>query len=115
MDLRRELRLETDQQVTVTVLDETGTKLLGRIVNLSGRGLRLRLSRPIPTGAAVQVEGNDSLFLGEVCYCHPEAKGFAVGLQLDQALYQLREMASLSERIMGVSFRRDPNSRAPGK
>ncbi len=98
MELRSQPRLETDEPVQVTVLGESETKFLGRITNYSSRGLGLLADRPAPQGAAVKVEWGDTLLLGEVCYCHPEGEGFAIGLDVEHALYHTEELARLSGR-----------------
>jgi hypothetical protein len=52
MELRSQPRLETTEPVHVTVLGESETKFLGRIVNYSSRGLGLLADHPAPQGAA---------------------------------------------------------------
>ena len=100
MELRSQPRLETDEPVHVTVLGESETKFLGRITNYSSRGLGLLAEQPAPQGAAVKVEWGDTLLLGEVCYCHPEGEGFAIGLDVEHALYHTEELARLARRIL---------------
>ena len=87
MDRRRESRFSTSQPAKVTVLGEWPESLEGSVTNLSGRGLRLRLQRPLPLNAAVRVDMNGSVLLGEVCYNAPDESGCAVGLMLDQVLH----------------------------
>ena len=100
MDSRSQPRLETDEPVHVTVLGECDTKLLGRITNRSTRGIGLLIDRPVPLGGAVKVEWDHTLLLGEVRYCHPEGDGFAIGLDLEHALYHTEELARLAKRLL---------------
>jgi hypothetical protein len=100
MDLRSQLRLETDEPVHVTVLGECETKLLGRVTNYSAHGMGLVIDAPVSIGEAVKVEWSNTLLLGEVCYCQPAEKGFAIGLQLEHALYNTSELARLAKRLL---------------
>ena len=103
MDLRSQLRLETDKPVHVTVLGECETKLLGRITNYSTYGLGLLVEKRLPIGAAVKVEWSHTLLLGEVSHCRPEGDGFAIGLELEHALYNTAELARLAKRLLHES------------
>jgi hypothetical protein len=100
MDLRSQLRLEADEPVHVTVLGESETKLLGCITNYSAHGMGLVIDSPVSIGAAVKVEWSNTLLLGEVCYCQPAGEGFAIGLQLEHALYNTAELARLAKRLL---------------
>jgi hypothetical protein len=100
MDLRSQLRLEADEPVHVTVLGECETKLLGRITNYSAHGMGLVIYSPVSIGAAVKVEWSNTLLLGEVCYCQPAGEGYAIGLQLEHALYNTAELARLAKRLL---------------
>jgi hypothetical protein len=100
MELRSQPRLETNEPVHVTVMGESETKFLGRITDYSSRGLGLLADGPAPQGAAVKVEWGDTLLLGEVCYCHPEGEGFAIGLDVEHALYHTEELARLAKRLL---------------
>ncbi len=101
MDSRSEPRHETDQNIQVTVLGRSELKITGQIVNLSGKGARLMLGAPIPIGTAVKIEWNQTLLLGEVCYCRPEAGGFSAGVELEHALLNTTELARLGRVLLG--------------
>ncbi len=104
MERRREERFETDRQAIVTVLDGDKTSIAGRVVNASGRGLRLLVDRPIPVNSPVRVDLDGQLLLGEVCYTAPEGADVAVGLSLDQVLHDVTEVAKLVDAILGEGF-----------
>jgi hypothetical protein len=107
MDLRCEPRFRADEPVKVTLLGEPETVISGRIVNLSGKGMRLMLESPAPLGAAIRVEIDGTILLGEVCYCYPEGATYAAGLQLEQALTLSEELGRLMLRLLEESS--DPN------
>jgi hypothetical protein len=92
MDQRREPRFEADQAVVVTILSEQPTRLAGRVRNASGRGLGLVVACQIDPGAAIRIEIDDSLVLGEAIYCRAEADGYFLGVELDQVLVGLTEL-----------------------
>ena len=100
MDPRSQPRLETDEPVHVTVLGECDTTFLGRITNSSSRGIGLVIDRRVPLGSAVKVEWGHTLLLGEVRYCRPEGDGFAIGVDLEHALYHTEELARLARRLL---------------
>ena len=100
MDSRSQARLETNEPVHVTVLGECDTTFLGRITNSSSRGIGLLAGQPAPLGSAVKVEWGHTLLLGEVCHCRPEGNGYAIGLELEHALYNTEELARLAAAIL---------------
>jgi hypothetical protein len=68
--------------------------------NLSGRGLRLITGCPIQLGTAVRIDVNDSVLLGEVCYCSSTTEGLVCGVQLEQALNSVGDLTRLVSRLM---------------
>lgn len=69
-------------------------------VEVSGRGMRVLLNRPVPVGAAIKLEPGNEIILGEVCYCQPDGLGFAVGLRLDQVLSNLEQLEDLNRNLL---------------
>lgn len=105
MERRREPRLQTDQPVDVLILSDPPASCRGRVVETSGRGLRLVLPLNVSLGTAVQVEAGDALLLGEVCH-HSAAGGeFTVGLALEHTVTGLCALENL---------RRSLDEEAPG-
>jgi len=96
MEKRFELRFQVHQAVQVTLLARD-LRLAGHIADISGRGMRLLLNAALPVGAAVRVDLDDSLLLGEVRYCIRNDDQFAIGLQLDQGIPSLSELDRLLE------------------
>ena len=103
MDQRCEPRFEVDRSVTVTVLTEPETRFQARVRNASGRGLGLLIPDAVRPGAAVRIEIDDSVVLGEAIYCRRECDGHFVGIELDQVLVGLtelgRNLAAFSSRM----------------
>ncbi len=94
---RREPRFDILQPVTVTNLDRAGMPLLGHLVNFSATGTRLILDQEIRPGAMVKIEWGGTILLGEIIYCFQQGKEFAVGLELEDALYEREMVASMAE------------------
>jgi hypothetical protein len=101
MDSRQEPRLEIDQEISLTLLGAAETAIPARIVNVSGKGIGLESSRPLPPGSALKIELADTLLLGEVVYCRERGARYQVGIALEQALYNTRGLAALAERLLG--------------
>jgi hypothetical protein len=109
MERRREFRFDTHQETTVQLLTGSKETFRATLLNLSGKGLRLHADRPLASGTLLKITGNDALLLGEVAYSIADQHGFAIGIQLEQALYHVEELSRLSERLMG----RQPDLRQP--
>jgi PilZ domain len=92
MDQRREPRFEADQAVVVTILTEQPTRMTARVRNASGRGLGLFMSCRVDPGAAIRIEIDDAIVLGEAIYCRKESDGHFIGVELDQVLVGLTEL-----------------------
>ena len=113
MDRRREPRFETEHPVQVTLLDKEEVTLNGRMVNISGCGLRIILDRSVPLSTAVQIDCVDSILLGEVCYVEQQDDAYAVGVSLDQAVNGLAQLAQLTEAVLNEIHEIDPHTCYP--
>lgn len=80
----------------VTVLGSHALQISGTAIDISGRGLRLLLSGRVGPGDPVKIDMDDSLLLGEVCYCQTQGSDYIVGVEIDQALAGLSELARLN-------------------
>jgi hypothetical protein len=92
MDQRREPRFRADQPVTVTVLTDPRRQVEGRVRNASGRGLGVVTAARVEPGAALRIEIDDSVVLGEAIYCRSEQDEYFIGVELDQVLVGLTEL-----------------------
>ena len=90
MFANQQLRCETGQPVKVTLLEAGRLECIGEAASLSGRVMRLLLDRAVPPGAALKVEWDDTLVLGEVCHCGPAGDRYSVGLMLEHSLLHIQ-------------------------
>jgi hypothetical protein len=97
MEQRREPRFQADQPVVVTVLSDPEVRLDARVQNASGRGLGLVTAIPVEPGAAIRIEIDDSIVLGEAIYCRAESGSHFIGVELDQVLVGLTELGRILE------------------
>ena len=83
MDSRRERRLAVNTPVAVKLLGMLGEPTAtGRVLDMSGSGLRLTLPAPMPCGAQVRVEAESMLMFGQVVRCQPTDSAYSLGIAL---------------------------------
>jgi hypothetical protein len=100
VERRREIRIETNQEVTVTVLGEQDSLPFQAVgVDMSGNGIRLLSPRPVPYQAAVKVEARDLLLLGEVIRVQVCDDGHILALQLQHSLGALGDLHRLGQAL----------------
>jgi len=88
--------------VILTVLGAEGSHIMeAYLLDISGNGLKLRLPELVLCGAAVKIDGNNTLLLGEVSRCEPEAGAFIVGVRLSHRLSSLAELELLNRSLIG--------------
>ncbi len=109
MERRRELRVTSEEPVRITVLGAHEKRMQGRAVDISGQGVRILVPEPIAAGAAVKIELDDSLILGEVCYLQPDGRWFLAGIEIDQVLAGLGELARLNGILLDDGADRPAN------
>ncbi len=106
MSQRREPRFNADQCVWITLFGEPDIRLPACVKNVSARGIGLALQGPVAVGTALKIELDDCMFLGEVIYCRQDDASFYVGVEIEQALSGLRDLAetrrAFSEEVSGV-------------
>lgn len=77
-----------------------------RAIELSGHGLRLLVSHPVPVSAPIKIQcGDEWLALGETCYCLAEGSHFTVGVQVDQILTGLAELGDRRRELAAANDR----------
>jgi hypothetical protein len=104
VERRKEIRvkLNVKQPVILTVLGAKGNHVIeAYLLDMSGSGVQLRAPMPVSCGAAIKIESGDTLMLGEVCRCRPEAGAYTVGVQLSQELSSLTELERLNRALAG--------------
>ena len=101
MERRAEARFDVDRPVRVTSLEHPADSWPAAVRNLSGRGMRLIVPQAIAAGVPIRVDADNIMFLGEVCYCHAEGSGYAIGLMVEHVLAGLDELERLNRSLFG--------------
>lgn len=71
--------------------------------------MRVRIPAQVESGAAIRVEMEDQMLLGEVCYCQSLTGGqFALGLMMEQSLRNLDDLSRLVQALSGESLEPTP-------
>jgi hypothetical protein len=99
MEQRRETRFTADQPVELTVLGETPRRLPAIVKDASGRGLRVEVREAVALGAAVKIQLEDSILLGEAMYCRRAEDGYFVGIRLAEILRGLAELGRVTREF----------------
>ena len=99
MNQRRQPRFLVNQPVEVIELRPAASGMQGTVRNVCGAGVGLQLPAPIPAGAAIRINVEDAFFFGEVIYCREQKKNWQVGVELEQALCGLAELAAALEEF----------------
>jgi len=76
------VRVPIDAPISIRVLDRSAMVLTGRIVNISGKGLRLKLSGAVEPGMLVQARIGNRIIMAQVRYCLPEGHEFHAGIEI---------------------------------
>ncbi len=98
---RRYERVPVDQPVTVTLLSNPEVRFAGRLVNWSGRGACVEIGTALPSGSLIKIEVEDTMLLGEAVHSRKEGERFEIGVKLEHVLYQTRELAKVTRRLLG--------------
>jgi hypothetical protein len=91
---RSEPRIPSNQPVWLTVLSENEVRCRATTIDVSSRGIKLMVAWRFPEDAVIQIELDDMLYRGEICYCRPEDGGFILGIEVNQVITGLREPLS---------------------
>lgn len=99
MERRREPRSSVRQQVAVTDLTHEVCLDPSEILDYSGRGLALHVKTRAPINAAIQIEWQEAVLLGYVCYVQEVEQGYRLGLTLDHVFAGSRDVAQLLKSL----------------
>ena len=94
------MALEPGDAVALTILSRSEVHAPGRIAAHRHDSVELHSTIPARTGEAVKLEGERTMFLGEVRGCRPHADGFALEIALRHALYDTVELARLARKLL---------------
>ncbi|MDP8989516.1 MAG: PilZ domain-containing protein [Acidobacteriota bacterium] len=89
MEHRRESRLKISKNVILKVgsllgVPDAAKPIFGVVLDMSGSGVRLELSLPVPVGAEVEIADNHTLILGEILRCEPEGEGYIAAVRVSE-------------------------------
>lgn len=99
LDRRREPRTPANYPVRITVLGNPDRVVEGTLLEVSGRGVRVKLREKLPLSSPVRIDLDDNLLLGDVCYCRRVEQGYAAGVALAHSLGSVHQLASLMKSI----------------
>jgi hypothetical protein len=103
MERRTEPRVASAELVLLTVLDNPHSEpRSGRIVDQSGRGMRVALDCKIPINTPVKIESGDCIYIGVVAFCRDLDRAWHIGIQLQQQFRDTPDLVNL-RRALGPS------------
>jgi hypothetical protein len=94
-DRRAQPRLSAEQTVQVTILGASDVLAIGRVEEISARGMRLLVDCRVEPGSKVQIDSGDTSLAGNVRYCRTEDRGFVIGLQLEAPTFRPTEIVRM--------------------
>ncbi len=95
-DARRERRLPANTPVAVKLLGLLGEPTShGRVLDMSGSGLRATVPLPIPCGAQVRVNGEGMVIFGQIVRCQPSGAAYTLGVSISHVEASARDLASV--------------------
>ncbi len=100
-----EIRYQPDQPVRLNVLGGISPRVMAAsMTHLSGRHAELRVAEVIAADAAVKIELDDSMLLGEVIACTSrDGGGYAARIQVVEAIPSMSDLARLVAAVMNES------------
>jgi len=108
IERRTEPRIAWNCPVRVTLLDSSREEFDATLVNISGRGARLKADRPLECDSVIRIDVGQGMLLGEVCYSATDGDGFGIGVQLEHSLVNLDEITNMRNRVLGEATSREP-------
>jgi len=101
MERRRSPRFVRNDHVLLKQLSNGEGTFDVRIVDASENGMRIESSQPLGSGTLIQIEGRDTMLLGEVLYCQSSSnESHFLGVELTSALYGLADLRRLNRSLV---------------
>src|SRR5690348_10249178 len=94
------MALRPGDTVALTILSDPALTCNGEIHSRTPSCVELLSSVPAAPGAAVKLEAEQELFLGEVRFYRQILSGYALDIGLCHALYDTLELARLSRKLL---------------
>ena len=70
----------------ISLLDRTGVEIMGNVLTISGRYMKVRTDVPLDRGMVVEIDCGDSMGLGEVIHASPQDGSFVCVVKIEKAL-----------------------------
>jgi hypothetical protein len=100
-DQRKEPRFETSQPMVLTVLGINPRPVMEACtLNISNRGLRLRVPQPVPPGTLIKADARETRMLGEVLRCVQIDGAYHLGIRLFQPLTGASDLSRLNRHLL---------------
>ena len=105
MERRKEPRLKTKQNVTITVLGQTvAMSMPASVLDISGNGMRMRVPAMIACGVGIKIDSKNALVLAEVNRCVREGHSYTVGVTLLHSLSVFKDLEVLNRALFGEQY-----------
>jgi hypothetical protein len=86
---------------SITLLTIDGdVPLAARIAGKDGRRLTLRVEQALESDAAIRIDTENQVLLGEVVWCSRTGDAFTAEVELDQAITSVHDLARLVDALM---------------
>ena len=87
---------------SITLLTDSGDiPVPARVDAREGRRIMVSLARPLDRDAAIRIDVEDQVLLGEVTWCAKTRDGFAAEIELDQAITSVHDLSRLVNALVG--------------
>jgi hypothetical protein len=93
LERRREPRIKANHSALLRTLNAPPVEAW--VLDVSSRGVRLRVPEPVPVGAAVRIEAQELLLFGTITHCELTQGAYYVGIELSRPLEMLAELRKL--------------------
>lgn len=97
--------IQPGQQIALTVLGYENLSGAGRIVDIDRKRTRISYGQPLPFGAALRLDANDAMLLGEVMGSVPLANDTLIEVKINQVVPSMSNLAKLVNAVIGATPR----------
>jgi hypothetical protein len=112
MEQRSESRVKFSQPVMMTAMQKDDAICIGKFVELSSNGMRIKSKSDLEVGSLLRLEVGDDLMMTEVRHCEPDEDEYNAGLLILTWLEKSELKRLLREAVTGPSPQLMPNGAA---
>ena len=94
-----DIRYQPGQPLKVSLL-ASREQVDGHIENLRGRVATIILERPVAAGAALRMDFDDCMILGEVWSSESDGRGYSITLEVRDAIPRVSDLNRLVSAVM---------------